>query len=64
MTTFPNSPKLLKGVLGGIDLFSSQPSAIFLQFNPTRWCAWARPTHLVVKEVIGMIKSGWKSLGE
>lgn len=34
MTTFSNSPRLLKGAIVGIDLFSLQPSAIFFQYNP------------------------------
>ncbi|MFH0344337.1 MAG: hypothetical protein ACHBNF_19960 [Chromatiales bacterium] len=34
MTTFPNSPKLLKGVLVAIDLPSPQPSVVVFQYNP------------------------------
>lgn len=34
MTNFPNSPRLLKGALVGIDLFNPVPSVIAFQYNP------------------------------
>jgi hypothetical protein len=34
MTTFPNSPRLLKGALVGLDLFNPVPSVIVFQYNP------------------------------
>ena len=34
MTTFPNSPRLLKGALVGLDLFNPIPSVIAFQYNP------------------------------
>ena len=34
MTTFPGSPKLIKGALVSIDLDSSQASMIAFQYNP------------------------------
>ncbi len=34
MTTFPGSPKLIKGALVSIDLDSSQASTIAFQYNP------------------------------
>lgn len=34
MTTFPNSPRLLKGAIVGIDLFSQVPSVVVFQYNP------------------------------
>ena len=34
MSTFPNSPRLLKGAIVGIDLFNPLASIIVLQYNP------------------------------
>lgn len=34
MTTFPNSPRLLKGTIVGIDIFNSLASVIVFQYNP------------------------------
>lgn len=34
MTTFPNSPRVLKGALVGIDLPGAAPSVIMFQYNP------------------------------
>jgi hypothetical protein len=34
MTTFPGSPRLLKGAIVGIDLFDPLPSVILFQYNP------------------------------
>lgn len=34
MTTFPNSPRLIKGALIGIDIFNPQASLIVFQYNP------------------------------
>lgn len=34
MTTFPNSPKLLKGAIVGFDLFNPLTSVILFQYNP------------------------------
>ena len=34
MSTFPNSPRLLKGAIVGIDLFNPVSSIIVLQYNP------------------------------
>ena len=34
MTTFPNSPRLLKGALVGIDIFNPVASVIIFQYNP------------------------------
>lgn len=34
MTTFPNSPKLLKGAIVGFDLFNPLASVILFQYNP------------------------------
>jgi hypothetical protein len=34
MTTFPGSPKLLKGAIVGIDLFNPLASVILFQYNP------------------------------
>jgi hypothetical protein len=34
MTTFPNSPKLLKGALIGVDIFNPLASVVVFQYNP------------------------------
>ena len=34
MTTFPNSPRLLKGAIIGVDLFNPVASVIIFQYNP------------------------------
>ena len=34
MTTFPNSPRLIKGAIVGIDIFAPIPSVILFQYNP------------------------------
>ena len=34
MTTFPNSPRLMKGAIVGIDLFNPLASVIVFQYNP------------------------------
>jgi Contractile injection system tube protein len=34
MTTFPNSPKLLKGAIVGVDIFNPLASVIVFQYNP------------------------------
>jgi hypothetical protein len=34
MTTFPNSPRLIKGAIVGIDIFTPIPSVILFQYNP------------------------------
>jgi hypothetical protein len=34
MTTFPNSPKLMKGAIVGVDLFNPVASVILFQYNP------------------------------
>jgi hypothetical protein len=34
MTTFPNSPRLIKGALVGIDLFNPLASVVVFQYNP------------------------------
>lgn len=34
MTTFPNSPRLLKGALIGVDLFNPFSSVVVFQYNP------------------------------
>ena len=34
MTTFPNSPRLAKGAIVGVDLFNPLASVIVLQYNP------------------------------
>src|SRR5512139_3924789 len=34
MTTFPGSPKLMKGALVGVDLFNPLASVIVFQYNP------------------------------
>jgi hypothetical protein len=34
MTTFPNSPRLLKGALIGVDLFNPLASVVVFQYNP------------------------------
>ncbi len=34
MTTFPGSPKLLKGAIVGVDLFNPVPNVIVFQYNP------------------------------
>src|SRR5829696_10034650 len=34
MTTFPNSPRLLKGAIVGVDLFNPLASVILFQYNP------------------------------
>jgi hypothetical protein len=34
MTTFPGSPKLIKGAIVGLDLFNPIPSVIVFQYNP------------------------------
>jgi hypothetical protein len=34
MTTFPNSPRLLKGAIVGIDIFNPLASVILFQYNP------------------------------
>lgn len=36
MTTFPGSPKLLKGAIVGLDLFNPLASVILFQYNPER----------------------------
>lgn len=36
MTTFPNSPRLLKGAIVGVDLFNPLASVILFQYNPER----------------------------
>lgn len=36
MTTFPNSPRLLKGAIVGIDIFNPVASVIVFQYNPAR----------------------------
>ena len=36
MTTFPGSPKLLKGAIVGVDLFNPLASVILFQYNPER----------------------------
>jgi len=36
MTTFPGSPRLLKGAIVGIDLFNPLASVILFQYNPDR----------------------------
>jgi len=34
MTTFPNSPRLIKGAIVGIDIFGPIPNVILFQYNP------------------------------
>lgn len=34
MTTFPNSPRLIKGAIVGIDIFTPIPGVILFQYNP------------------------------
>ena len=34
MTTFPNSPRLIKGAIVGIDIFTPKPGVIQFQYNP------------------------------
>lgn len=34
MTTFPNSPRLLKGTIVGLDLFNPVSSVVVFQYNP------------------------------
>lgn len=34
MTTFPGSPRLLKGAIVGVDLFNPLASVILFQYNP------------------------------
>jgi len=34
MTTFPNSPRLLKGALVGVDPFNPLASVVVFQYNP------------------------------
>ena len=34
MTTFPNSPRLIKGAIVGIDIFTPIPTVILFQYNP------------------------------
>jgi hypothetical protein len=34
MTTFPNSPRLIKGAIVGIDIFTPIPEVILFQYNP------------------------------
>lgn len=34
MTTFPNSPRLIKGAIVGIDIFNPIPGVILFQYNP------------------------------
>src|SRR5215213_7500764 len=34
MTTFPNSPRLLKGAIIGVDIFNPLASVILFQYNP------------------------------
>lgn len=34
MTTFPNSPRLIKGAIIGIDIFTPIPGVILFQYNP------------------------------
>jgi hypothetical protein len=34
MTTFPNSPRLIKGAIVGIDIFTPIPNVILFQYNP------------------------------
>jgi len=34
MTTFPNSPRLMKGAIVGIDIFTPKPGVIQFQYNP------------------------------
>src|SRR5712671_5063137 len=34
MTTFPNSPRVLKGALVGIDPTNSVPTVVIFQYNP------------------------------
>lgn len=34
MTTFPGSPRLLKGAIVGIDIFNPASSVIMFQYNP------------------------------
>lgn len=34
MTTFPNSPRLIKGAIVGIDIFTTIPGVILFQYNP------------------------------
>jgi contractile injection system tube protein len=36
MTTFPNSPRLLKGAIVGVDLYNPLASVILFQYNPER----------------------------
>lgn len=36
MTTFPGSPKLLKGAIVGVDLFNPLASVILFQYNPEK----------------------------
>lgn len=36
MTTFPGSPRLLKGAIVGVDLFNPLASVILFQYNPDR----------------------------
>src|SRR5215210_2535095 len=36
MTTFPGSPKLLKGAIVGVDLFNPLASVILFQYNPDK----------------------------
>ena len=34
MTTFPNSPRLIKGALVGVDIFNPLASVVVFQYNP------------------------------
>ena len=48
MTSFPGSPKLLKGAIVGVDLFNPLASVIFFQYNPetlTRSLTARTPEH-------------------
>lgn len=43
MTTFPGSPKLIKGAIVGIDLFNPIPSVIVFQYNPATLTRTLKP---------------------
>ncbi len=40
MTTFPGSPRLLKGAIVGLDPFNPVASVIVFQYNPDTMMRW------------------------
>jgi len=43
MTTFPNSPRLIKGAIVGIDIFNPVSSVILFQYNPETLARTLKP---------------------